>query len=198
MSKPPIELDMPDANVLFYEAFFSEEESQSYFKVLQEKIAWKQQELTMFGKQIMIPRLIAWYGDDGKNYSYSGIEHESLAWTDELLKIKVRVEAVAKIRFNSVLLNLYRDENDSVGWHSDDESELGQDPVIASISFGEVRQFQFKHRENDTLRQSIDLTSGSLLMMKGSTQHNWKHRIPKTKTAKGARMNLTFRVIQNN
>ena len=191
----PITLNMPDAEVLFYEAFFNEAQSENYFQILQETIAWEQQEVKMFGKQIKIPRLTAWYGDEGKSYSYSGIHHEPLAWTTELQLIKSRIETVADITFNSVLLNLYRDENDSIGWHSDDEAELGQNPVIASVSFGDIRQFQFKHKDDNMLRQSIELTSGSLLLMRGATQHHWKHRIPKTKKAKGARMNLTFRVI---
>lgn len=190
-----IELEMPDAEVLFYEGFFDGAESDAYFKRLQETIAWEQEELTMFGKKIMIPRLTAWYGDEGKSYSYSGIHHEPLAWTAELNAIKTRIENVAEIRFNSVLLNLYRDEHDSIGWHSDDEPELGQNPVIASVSFGAVRQFQLKHKDDDKLRQSIDLTSGSLLLMRGTTQHHWKHRVPKSKKSLGARMNLTFRVI---
>jgi len=191
----PITLAMPDADVIFYEDFFSSEESNHYFDVLRETIQWEQQELKMFGKSIALPRLTAWYGDEGKPYSYSGITHHPHAWTSELLEIKSKVEDVAEVAFNSVLLNLYRDEQDSVGWHSDDEAELGENPVIASISFGDVRQFQFKHKIDSKQRLSIDLTSGSLLLMRGATQHHWKHRIPKTKQAKSERMNLTFRMI---
>ncbi len=192
----PTALAMPDADVLFYEDFFSEEESNRYFDTLRETIAWEQQELKMFGKQIALPRLTAWYGDEGKPYSYSGITHHPHRWTPELLEIKSKIESVADLAFNSVLLNLYRDEQDSVGWHSDDETELGENPVIASVSFGDVRQFQFKHKTNDSQRLALDLTSGSLLLMRGATQHHWKHRIPKSKQAKSERMNLTFRVIR--
>lgn len=192
----PTALNMPDADVLFYEDFFSEEESNRYFDTLRKTIAWEQQELKMFGKQIALPRLTAWYGNEGKPYSYSGITHHPHRWTPELLEIKSKIESVADLAFNSVLLNLYRDEQDSVGWHSDDETELGENPVIASISFGDVRQFQFKHKTDNNQRLALDLISGSLLLMRGATQHYWKHRIPKSKQAKSERMNLTFRVIR--
>jgi alkylated DNA repair dioxygenase AlkB len=189
-------LPMPDADVRFYPAFFSPEESAAYFEKLRETIAWEQQEFKIFGKAVLMPRLIAWVGDEGKSYSYSGITHQPLAWTKELLEMKARVETAADTSFNSVLINLYRDEKDSMGWHSDDERELGQNPVIASLSFGGVREFQFKHKTKD-LRQSIELTNGSLLIMAGETQHHWRHRIPKTKKAIPARMNLTFRLIRD-
>lgn len=187
-------LDMPDADVVFYPNFFSADESKRYFDSLQASIQWEQQEVKMFGKTIALPRLTAWYGDEGNSYSYSGITHHPHAWTPELQQIKASIESVADIRFNSVLLNLYRDENDSVGWHSDDEPELGKNPIIASVSFGDVRQFQFKHKKNNQ-RLSLDLTAGSLLLMRGATQHHWQHRVPKSKKAKSPRMNLTFRVI---
>ena len=139
--------------------------------------------------------MTAWYGDAGKTYCYSGITVEPIPWTPLLLSIKTRVEAVANTTFNSVLLNYYRGEQDSVSWHSDDEPELGQNPVIASVSFGATRKFQFKHKTNPDLRAAIDLTPGSLLIMAGATQHFWKHQIPKTTKPVGARINLTFRVI---
>lgn len=191
----PQTLDMPDAEVLFYADFFSIEESKSYFEILHKTIEWQQSEVNMFGKSIKVPRLTAWYGDEGNSYSYSGITHHPHTWTAKLQAIKTKVESVADITFNSVLLNLYRDGADSVGWHSDDEPELGENPVIASLSFGDTRQFQFKHKDDDSKRLSIDLTPGSLLLMCGATQHHWKHRIPKTKKEKSPRMNLTFRVI---
>jgi alkylated DNA repair dioxygenase AlkB len=197
MPNAPMVLDMQDADVLFYKAFFSEDDSANYFQTLQNIISWEQQEIKIYGKQIKIPRLTAWYGDADQNYSYSGISHEPLPWTDELLEIKSAIETVTDVQFNSVLLNLYRDGSDSVGWHSDDEPELGQDPVIASVSFGEVRKFKFKHKDDNALQQSIDLTSGGLLLMQGATQHHWKHSIPKTRRQIDERINLTFRVIRN-
>ena len=137
MTQPQFEtLPMPDAEVLFYPALFDPDESKHFLERLTQHIAWEQQDIQMFGKQITVPRLVAWYGDAGKSYSYSGVTMTPLAWTDELLQIKGRVESVAAMSFNSVLLNLYRDEQDSMGWHSDDEPELGTNPAIASVSFG--------------------------------------------------------------
>lgn len=186
---------MPDANVTFYPAFFTSTESDALLADLTANITWEQKAIQFMGKQVLQPRLIAWYGDAGKSYSYSGLTVQPLAWTPTLLTIKQRVESVTPTRFNSVLLNLYRDGGDSVGWHSDDEPELGQNPVIASVTFGAARTFQFKHKTNPDLRAAIELTHGSLLLMAGATQHHWKHQIPKTKKVLGARINLTFRVI---
>lgn len=189
-------LNMPDAEVLFYPDLFSTSESIDLFQDLTLSIAWEQREIRVPGKTIPIPRLTAWYGDSGKVYSYSGMTHNPHCWTPSLTTIKARVEAVATIQFNSVLLNLYRNEQDSVSWHSDDEPELGENPVIASISFGAPRLFQFKHRHDSKLRHAAQLTSGSLLLMRGTTQKFWKHQIPKAKEPCGARINLTFRVIE--
>ncbi len=188
--------DMPDAEILLYRNFFDASESSALFQELSQNIAWQQQNIKIAGKSIPIPRLTAWYGDPGTSYSYSGITVNPLPWTPALLQIKDRVEAVAKCRFNSVLLNFYRSEQDSVAWHSDDERELGTNPVIASVSFGAERNFQFKHKHRPELRQTINLTPGSLLLMRGTTQHYWRHQIPKTKVATGPRINLTFRTIK--
>jgi len=192
----PGRLEMPDAEVVFYRDFFSPSESQRLYDDLLRNVAWKQEIITIMGSKVPIPRLTAWYGDAGRDYSWSGITQHPLLWTPELLRIKGRVENAAGVIFNSVLLNLYRDGRDSVAWHSDDEPELGQNPVIASVSFGATRRFQFKHQQNADLRLSIDLTPGSLLLMRGTTQHYWKHQIPKTKTPCGPRINLTFRIIR--
>lgn len=188
-------LAMPDAEVLFYPVLFDSAESDHFLDRLTQHIAWEQQNIHLFGKAVTVPRLVAWYGDAGKAYSYSGVTMQPLAWTDDLLQIKQRVEATTRMTFNSVLLNRYRDENDSVSWHADDEAELGTNPVIASVSFGAERPFQFKHKQRADLRQSVTLTSGSLLLMRAATQHYWKHRIPKRKQACGPRINLTFRTI---
>ena len=188
-------LPMPDAEVLFYPALFAADESATLLDRLMDTIAWQQQTLLMFGKPVLVPRLVAWYGDADKAYSYSGVTLQPLTWTPDLLTIRQRVETIVETRFNSVLLNLYRDEKDSVGWHSDDERELGVNPVIASVSFGAERVFQFKHKTQPDIRHSITLTSGSLLLMRGATQHHWKHSLPKAKQPCGGRINLTFRVI---
>jgi alkylated DNA repair dioxygenase AlkB len=192
---PPEILPMPDADVRLYSNFFSPAESDRLFQTLKDEIAWKQENARFGGKSVPLPRLTAWYGDAGKSYSYSGITVHPTPWTPALIEIKTRVESVANATFNSVLLNYYRDGRDSVAWHSDDERELGLNPVIASVSFGAARDFQFKHKTNPDLRQKVTLTHGSLLLMTGATQHFWKHQIPKTKRPLDGRINLTFRVI---
>jgi len=191
----PEKLPMPDADVLLYPGFFDPEESKTLFENLANDIHWKQEEARFGGKHVPLPRLTAWYGDPGKSYTYSGITVAPEPWTPLLVGIKMRVESAAEYRFNTVLLNFYRNERDSVAWHSDDEPELGRNPVIGSVSFGATRNFQFKHKTNPDLRQSVELTTGSLLLMRRPTQHFWKHQIQETKRAIGPRINLTFRVI---
>lgn len=181
-----------------FRAFFSHAESDKFFHALLNDIFWKQEKIKLYGKEVDIPRLTAWYGDSGKSYSYSGISMMPAPWTDTLLEIKERVDREARVRFNSVLLSLYRSGQDSLSWHQDDEPELGEDPVIASVSFGATRSFQFKHKARKELRKvSIDLTHGSLLIMKGPTQRYWVHQVPKTPRSVGPRINLTFRVIHD-
>jgi len=189
-------LPLPDADVTFYPAFLSADESAVLLTALQQGIDWKQEAIKLYGKQIALPRLTAWYGDPGATYSYSGLTVHPLPWTETLLTIKARVESVAGVAFNSVLLNRYRDGRDSVSWHADDEPELGPNPVIASVSFGAARAFQFKHKTLPDQRHSLTLTDGSLLLMAGATQHHWLHQIPKVKAALGERINLTFRLIR--
>lgn len=189
-------LALPDAEVILYEAFFTPAESEQLFAQLLTTTQWEQSHLKIYGKEIAEPRLTAWYGDAGKSYSYSGITRQPLPWTIALAQIKERVESVAQTTFNSVLLNLYRDGRDSIGWHQDKEPELGQNPVIASVSFGATRRFRLRHkRRKDLPLVELDLTHGSLLLMRGTTQHFWQHQIPKTAEPVGPRINLTFRVI---
>src|SRR5205085_1550841 len=141
-----------------------------------------------------LPRLTAWYGDAGKSYTYSHIAMKSEPWTPILLYIKNRIEEVVEVSFNSVLLNLYRSGKDSVSWHQDNERELGENPVIGSVSFGGIRRFQFRHRlKKDIGKVDLNLTPGSLLIMKGTTQQCWQHQIPKTSKPVLPRINLTFR-----
>jgi alkylated DNA repair dioxygenase AlkB len=174
--------------------FFDKHESNSLFKELREKIIWKQESMNMYGKQIAFPRLTAWYGNNDKPYSFSGITLHPLPWTNEILTIKNKIEPKAKVDFNSVLLNLYRDGNDSISWHTDAEPELGKNPVIASVNFGATRKFQLRHIKTKEIID-IELTHGSLLIMQGEMQHFWQHQVPKTKKIVGERINLTFRVI---
>jgi len=191
-----IKYDLPDADVVLFKDFFTKVESDQLFKNLVDKIEWEQDEITIFGKTFDIPRLTSWYGDPGCSYSYSGISMEPKTWNEDLQIIKNRIEKVSKVSFNSCLLNFYRSGSDSMGWHQDNEKALGLNPVIGSVSFGETRPFQLKHIKLDLKKTDIPLSHGSYLIMKGKTQHFWKHKIPKTARDIKARVNLTFRIIK--
>lgn len=171
--------------------------SKSYKDIIAEIInntPWRAEKIKIWGKEVLQPRLVAWYGDAGVDYTYSGIRFTPEKWTSTLLEIRSRVKQLSGAQFNSVLLNYYRDENDSMGFHSDDEPELGYRPVIASLSLGEERKFQLRHRHRKSLKMvQLNLQEGDLLIMKGFTQKNWQHGIPKERHACGARVNLTFR-----
>jgi alkylated DNA repair dioxygenase AlkB len=184
-----------DGLAYFFSDFFSQEESDLYFTNLLTEVEWKQEPIIIFGKKIMQPRLTAWYADSDKDYSYSGIVMHSTPWTETLLIIKEKIEVVSKVKFTGALLNLYRDEKDSMGWHKDDEKELGLNPVIGSVSFGAARTFKFQNIKDKNKQISIDLEHGSFLLMGGPTQHYWKHCIPKRTQPLGPRINITFRVI---
>ncbi len=179
---------------IFYPNFFSKSESDSFLNKLRSNIIWKQESMNMYGKKIDFPRLTAWYGNNDKPYSFSGITLQPLPWNSEIITIKRKIESIAKAEFNSVLLNLYRDGNDSISWHTDAEKELGINPVIASANFGATRKFQLRHIYTKE-KLEIELTHGSLLIMQGEMQHFWQHQVPKTKQKVGDRINLTFRVI---
>src|ERR1043166_1815471 len=175
----------------FYAAAFSgRSQADSLFEALQRETAWKQE----VGRGRPFPRLTAWYADEGLTYRYSGVTHIGGGWTDTLSYIKDRIERAKSEAFNSVLLNRYRDGQDSIGMHADDEPELGANPVVASLSLGAVRTFILKHRESGE-KLSIPLAHGSLLIMGGTCQHHWLHGVPKTTAAVGERINLTFRKI---
>lgn len=184
-----------DGEVEYFPQFFTQEESRDYFNDLLLNINWKQEPIIIYGREVMQPRLTAWYGDAGKSYSYSGITMHPYQWTEALLAIKQKVEETAKVSFNSALLNQYRDGKDSVGWHRDNEKDLGINPIIASVSFGATRTFQFRNYKDKKITRSIELTNGSLVLMKGVTQHHWEHQIPKTTRVLSNRINITFRVI---
>ncbi len=195
-STEKIKLDLPDSDISYFPHFFSSEKASDYFKVLKSETDWQQDNITLFGKSYPQPRLTSLYGDNEKHYTYSGITMFPKPFSSTLLEIKSKIEVVSETKYNVVLLNLYRHGNDSIGWHSDDEKELGKNPNIASVSFGVERIFHLKHKKDNSLRQRIHLTSGSLLIMKGVTQHFWQHQIPKSKKVTQARINLTFRVIK--
>ena len=165
---------------------------------LVQETPWRVEEIVVWGKRYLQPRLIAWFGDPGNSYTYSGIALQPLPWTEMLMSIKRAVEHESNESFNSVLLNYYRDNRDSMGMHSDDEPELGPRPTIASVSLGQVRTLVFKHKTSATVRPlRLPLTSGSLLLMKGDTQRNWKHGINKEERTLDPRVNLTFRKIRS-
>lgn len=156
---------------------------------------WKQSTQKMWDKEYLTPRLTAWHGDVGTDYSVSGKISNPNPWTPELLILKQKVEAAAGIRFNSVLLNYYRDGNDSVAWHSDRESVLGKNPVIASVSFGQVRCFDIRNKADHKEHYTVKLEHGSFLLMKEGLQEHWEHRIAKSLKPMKARINLTFRMV---
>ncbi len=175
--------------------FYSSEKATQLFHLLKQEIKWKSEKIKMFGKEVNQPRLIAWYGDPEAVYTYSGLTMRPLLWTDALLKIKERIESSVGQNFNSVLLNYYRSGQDYMGWHADNEKELGKRPVIASLSLGATRRFQLKHRREDLGLLTIELENGSLLIMKDDMQEHWLHKVAATKKEVGERINLTFRKI---
>lgn len=188
--------EIKDAELLYFPNFFNEEEAWQYYDTLMRETPWIQDDIKVFGKTYKQPRLTAFYADNLKTYSYSGIIMEPLPYTRTLMEIKSAVENWVEHNFSSCLLNLYRNGQDSNGWHADNEKELGTNPVIASVSLGASRLFKMKHRKEKDNRLDIALDHGSLLLMKGRTQHCWLHQIPKTRKAVEPRINLTFRYIK--
>lgn len=191
----PIVFDVPDASIIYYPNFFSTEEATILFDTLQKEIPWQQDDIKVYGKVYPQPRLTALFGNEGKSYSYSNITMHPHKWSPLLVSIKEKIEKVTEAIYSTVLLNYYRDGKDSNGWHADNEKELGTNPIIASLSFGAERMFQLKHNTISNQKINISLAHGSLLVMKGTTQHFWKHQIPKTTKPIGSRINLTFRII---
>ncbi|RNC84936.1 MAG: alpha-ketoglutarate-dependent dioxygenase AlkB [Winogradskyella sp.] len=188
-------LNLPDAELIYIPNFFSQTEADNYFNSILKQTDWQQDDITVFGKTYKQPRLTALYGSSLRPYSYSNITMYPKPFPGYILDIKKRVESIAHHEFNTVLLNLYRNGNDSNGWHSDNEKELGKHPIIASVTFGEERPFHFKHRQLKEQRHKIILKHGSLLIMKGTMQSHWLHQIAKTRKVIEERINLTFRTI---
>jgi alkylated DNA repair dioxygenase AlkB len=196
-SEPTLErLKVEDAEVSFARQIDLHSPPDRLLSELIESTPWRHEVVTIYGKKFMQPRLIAWYGDPGQRYAYSGIALDPLPWTETLLDVRSVVQDLAGESFNSVLLNYYRDHRDSMGFHADDEKELGPTPIIASVSVGATRTFVLKHKTRLELKPvRLELTPGSLLLMKGDTQRNWKHGIDKQAKPCGPRVNLTFRRI---
>lgn len=189
-------LQIEDADISFVRNFALPESHDLLFSKLVDETPWRSEKVTVWGKTFSQPRLIAWYGDEGRQYMYSGLSLNPLPWTSTLIDVRVAVETLSNESFNSVLLNYYRDHRDSMGFHSDNERELGPTPIIASVSLGATRTFVLKHKYRDDLKPvRIELPAGSLLIMKGQTQKNWKHGIEKQAKQCGSRINLTFRRI---
>ena len=195
-SKEPLHFSLPDADIVYYPNFFESDQANELFEKLKAEIPWQQDNITVFGKTHPQPRLTALFGNEGKPYSYSNIVMQPNSWNPLLLFIKNRIEEICHEKFTTVLLNYYRDGKDSNGWHADNEKELGRNPMIASVSFGAERSFHLQHNAIKEQKIKITLEHGSLLIMKGSTQHFWKHQIPKTAKDIGSRINLTFRIIK--
>lgn len=189
-----IKLHLPDSAIEYFPNFFSTEESKIILVELYQELCWRQDQISMFGKNIDIPRLQAWYGEDNLLYTYSKLTLTAKPWTENLLALKGRIEEFCGHSFNAVLANCYRDQNDSVGWHSDDEKELGEKPVIASLSFGSTRTFHLKHKVSGK-KFKLPLHSGDLLIMAGATQNHWQHAILKSRVQSPMRINLTYRKI---
>jgi len=194
----PESFSVPDGKLDWFPGLLPSDAADRYFHELIDHAPWKHEHVNMYGQRIAVPRLTAWFGDPTATYSYSGITMTPEPWTPLLLEVKSLVEPKALgTPFNSVLLNLYRDGSDSVSWHSDDEPELGTNPVIASVSLGQARTFRLKHKLDDSIPPvELELTHGSLLVMSGALQHCWKHQLPKRSSKNlGPRINLTFRRI---
>ncbi len=208
-------ITLEDAKMVFIPQFFTPSVSDQILANLTQNMDWQQGEITLFGKKILEPRLTAWYGDEGKTYTYSGKKQEPLLWNETLLSIKTDIEktvrqtyadfldikntpSVSSVHtsiFNSVLCNFYRNGNDSMGFHADNERELGENPLIASVNFGESRRFLLRRKDDKTRKHELILSHGSLLIMGGAMQHHWQHAVPKEPRRMKPRINLTFRHI---
>jgi alkylated DNA repair dioxygenase AlkB len=184
-----------DGELYLIKQCYSLPESDLLFSQLQAELAWQEEAIFIYGRWVKVPRLMCWYGDPEACYRYSGVNHQPMPWTPTLLAIREKIERQCQYTFNSVLANLYRDGNDSMGCHADDEKELGLNPVITSLSLGDERLFKLHHKKTKD-KLDIVLGHGDLLVMAGTLQHHWMHSVPKTKKPKMPRINLTFRKIK--
>ncbi|WP_144393635.1 alpha-ketoglutarate-dependent dioxygenase AlkB family protein [Pleionea sediminis] len=196
-SLSPIIAESERGKLIIFPNWISNSECDHLFNALEKEIGWQSEEISMFGRTIAVPRKVAWHGDPGANYRYSGVNHEPQPWLQKLLELRERLEKEFMDPVNSVLCNLYRDGHDSMGWHSDNEPELGQLPTIYSISLGATRYFDIRLKENHREKRRFELASGNLLIMKGAFQKFWEHQVPKQKKNLEPRINLTFRNIRS-
>ena len=188
-------LPLPEAEIWFDPEFLAATRADALFDQLRQQIAWETHRIKLFGREVDSPRLSSWIGDQGASYVYSNTRFEPRPWPPALTILRKEIGIAADERFNSVLANLYRDGRDSMGWHCDDEPELGPSPVIASLSLGAIRRFCLKHKRAGSKSIALELPHGSLLLMRGETQKNYRHALPKTAKPVGERINLTFRRI---
>ncbi len=183
-----------DGIVEYYGAIIDPPAADRFYRLLMERIEWRNDEAMIFGKRIVTKRKVAWYGDLPFSYTYSGITKTALPWNPELLELKALAEQYSGATYNSCLLNLYHSGEEGMAWHSDGEKDLQRHGAIASLSLGAERKFCFKHKRSGDMR-CLELEHGSLLVMKGETQDHWLHRLPPTKKVRSPRVNLTFRTI---
>jgi len=189
-------LSLPGAALQLIPRLLPDEEAAKLTQRLLASLAWEHRQIQLFGRWVDQPRLTAWYADPGLSYRYSGTDWHPTPWTPDLQVIKQAVENRLGVAFNSCLANLYRDGHDSMGWHADDETSLGPEPVIASVSLGAERDFALRRRDDHTIKHTIPLPHNSLLVMAGQTQHAWHHALPKRKRVTQPRINLTFRRVR--
>jgi alkylated DNA repair dioxygenase AlkB len=191
-----MELQLSEKSKIWYfpEAF-SREESESHFRLLQHQVRWKQDEIKIFGREIITRRKVAWYGDQSYDYRYSGHSRIALPWSSEMLLIRKKVEEICRTTFNSCLFNMYHNGSEGMGWHSDDENSLDPEAPIASLSLGASRRFLFRSKENPKAKKEIILEPGSILLMSAECQREWQHSLPVAAKVKEARINLTFRMM---
>ncbi|HAY65356.1 MAG TPA: alpha-ketoglutarate-dependent dioxygenase AlkB [Acidimicrobiaceae bacterium] len=188
-------LDLPGAEIELHQQIWSRSQGDTLCGLLIKELNWRQDKISMFGQTHDVPRLNAWYGDADCSYSWSGITMTPNPWNSTLRDIREKVNGVASEQFNSVLANFYRDGNDKVDWHADDEEVLGQAPVIASVSLGATRKFRIRRKDRSEKATDIFLRSGDVLVMRGLTQLLWEHEVPRSKKVKEPRVNLTFRKV---
>lgn len=186
---------LPQAELLYLPQWVDAPTGDHWLQALIAETPWTQPQVRLYGRSFAVPRLVAWYGDAQARYRYSGLIHQPLPWTPLLAVVRERVEQQIGKTLNGVLLNLYRDGQDAMGWHSDDEPELGPEPLVVSLNLGATRRFDLRRKGSTRIEHSLELEHGSLLVMSGPTQHHWQHQIARTRKVLTPRLNLTFRQI---
>ncbi|WP_339079581.1 alpha-ketoglutarate-dependent dioxygenase AlkB [Pseudomonas sp. TMP9] len=189
-------LPLANADLRLHAQWLDAATADSWLSELLKQTPWQQPHVHLYGRKLPVPRLVAWYGDAEASYRYSGLTHQPLPWTPLLAHIRAQVAAAVGQSLNGALLNYYRDGQDSMGWHSDDEAELGANPLIASLNLGGTRRFDLRRKGQNRIEHSLPLQHGSLLVMRGPTQHHWQHQVAKTRRPCAPRLNLTFRLIK--